>query len=176
MAAATSAATASSTSVATRTASPRRSPRSNTIRTAPRASRCCNYADGEKRYILCPDKLEVGETIISGERSRSRASATPCRCATSRRASPVHAIEMIPGSGAKIARSAGTVVQIAAKEGEYAHLIMPSGEMRRIHLELPRDDRPGRQPGAPEHPPRQGRPHALARPQAAQPRHRHEPD
>jgi len=46
----------------------------------------------------------------------------------------VHAIEMVPGGGAKIARSAGSVVRVLAKEGEYAHLIMPSGETRRIHL------------------------------------------
>jgi large subunit ribosomal protein L2 len=91
-----------------------------------------HYADGEKRYILCPDKLDVGVTILSGEQVEPRVGNTmPLRNIP--QGVPVHAIEMIPGSGAKMARSAGSIVQIAAKEGEYVLLILPSGEMRRVH-------------------------------------------
>lgn len=92
-----------------------------------------NYVDGEKRYILCPDKLEVGATLVSGNEVEPRiGNCMPLRNIPQGVA--VHAIEMVPGSGAKLARSAGSIVQIAAKEGEYAHLILPSGEMRRVHL------------------------------------------
>jgi len=92
-----------------------------------------HYADGEKRYILCPDKLTVGETVISGEEIEPKVgNAMPLRNIP--QGLSVHAVEMSPGAGAKIARSAGTVVQLSAKEGNYAHLIMPSGEIRRVHL------------------------------------------
>ena len=92
-----------------------------------------NYADGEKRYILCPDKLVVGQKLLSGEQVEPTIGNTmPLRNIP--QGIQVHAIELRPGSGAKIARSAGSVVQIAAKEGEYAHLQMPSGEIRRVHL------------------------------------------
>lgn len=91
-----------------------------------------NYADGEKRYILCPDKLQVGVTIMSGEQVEPlTGNAMPLRNIPTGIA--VHAIEMIPGSGAKMGRSAGSIVQIAAKEGDYTLLILPSGEMRRVH-------------------------------------------
>ncbi len=92
-----------------------------------------NYADGEKRYILCPEQLLVGMTLLSGAEVEPRVG----NCMPLRNIPPgimVHAIEMIPGSGAKMARSAGSMVQVSAKEGEYAQLIMPSGEMRRVHL------------------------------------------
>jgi large subunit ribosomal protein L2 len=92
-----------------------------------------NYVDGEKRYILCPDKLQVGAMLMSGEQVEPNiGNAMPLRNVPQGVA--VHSIEMIPGSGAKLARSAGSIVQIAAKEGEYALLILPSGEMRRVHL------------------------------------------
>lgn len=92
-----------------------------------------NYADGEKRYILCPEQLQVGMTLMSGAEVEPRVgNCMPLRNIPA--GIMVHAIEMRPGSGAKLARSAGAMVQISAKEGEYAQLIMPSGEMRRIHL------------------------------------------
>ena len=92
-----------------------------------------NYPDGEKRYILCPEQLQVGMTVVSGAEVEPRVgNCMPLRNIP--QGIMVHAIEMTPGSGAKMARSAGSMVQISAKEGEYAQLIMPSGEMRRVHL------------------------------------------
>ena len=92
-----------------------------------------HYADGEKRYILCPDKLEVGASLLSGnEVEPNVGNVMPLRNIP--QGLMVHAVEMFPGSGAKIARAAGTVVQLSAKEGEYAHLVMPSGEIRKVHL------------------------------------------
>ncbi len=92
-----------------------------------------NYPDGEKRYILCPEQLTVGMSVVSGAEVEPRVgNCMPLRNIP--QGIMVHAIEMIPGTGAKLARSAGSMVQISAKEGEYAQLIMPSGELRRVHL------------------------------------------
>jgi large subunit ribosomal protein L2 len=93
-----------------------------------------HYKDGEKRYILCPDKLEVGQILLSGKEVEPKIGNTML-LRNIPQGVPVHAVESTPGSGARIARSAGSVVQISAKEGEYAHLVMPSGEMRLIHLD-----------------------------------------
>ncbi len=91
-----------------------------------------HYADGEKRYILCPDKLRVGETITSGEQVEPKVgNAMPLRNIP--QGLSVHAVEMVPGGGAKMVRSAGAVCQLSAKEAGYAHLILPSGEIRRVH-------------------------------------------
>lgn len=93
-----------------------------------------HYADGEKRYMLCPDQLAVGDTVVSGERVEPKVgNAMPLRNIP--QGLMVHAVEMVPGGGAKIARSAGSVVQLSAKEGRYATLIMPSGELRRVHID-----------------------------------------
>jgi len=92
-----------------------------------------NYVDGEKRYILAPNGLEVGETIVGGERVEPKVG----NCMPLENIPlglMVHAVEIRPGSGARIARSAGAVVQLSAREGQYAVLIMPSGELRRIHV------------------------------------------
>src|SRR5213083_715690 len=70
------------------------------------------YADGEKRYILQPVGLKVGDTIVAG-----------------------HNVELRPGKGGQIARSAGSTVQLVAKEGDYASVKMPSGEIRKINME-----------------------------------------
>ncbi|HHV34216.1 MAG TPA: 50S ribosomal protein L2 [Syntrophomonadaceae bacterium] len=92
------------------------------------------YADGEKRYILAPLGLKVGDSVISGK----GADIKPGN-ALSLRNIPVgtmlHNIEMSPGGGAKLARSAGASVQMMAREGDYATLRMPSGEMRMIHAD-----------------------------------------
>lgn len=89
------------------------------------------YADGEKRYIIAPQGLEVGAQIISGENV-----APEVGNALLLRNMPlgtmVHAIEMQPGRGAAMARSAGTYAQLNAKEEKYCVLKMPSGELRRI--------------------------------------------
>lgn len=90
-----------------------------------------HYLDGEKRYIIAPDKLSVGDVVASGEGVDIRpGNALPLKNIPV--GTVVHAVELRPGGGAKIARSAGTSVQLLAKEGKYAHLRMPSGEIRLV--------------------------------------------
>ena len=89
------------------------------------------YADGEKRYILAPVGLSVGDKVLSGSGADIKAgNALPLSDIPV--GTIVHAIEMQPGRGAQIARAAGISAQIMAKEGAYATLKMPSGEMRLI--------------------------------------------
>lgn len=89
------------------------------------------YADGEKRYILAPVGLNVGDKVLSGAGADIKAgNALPLSEIPV--GTIVHAIEMQPGRGAQIARAAGISAQIMAKEGAYATLKMPSGEMRLI--------------------------------------------
>jgi large subunit ribosomal protein L2 len=92
-----------------------------------------HYADGEKRYILCPQRLGVGDTVMSG----AGADIKPGNClplADIPTGTIVHAVEMQPGKGAAMARSAGTSIQLMAKEGAMAILRMPSTEMRMVPL------------------------------------------
>src|SRR6201994_2126014 len=90
-----------------------------------------HYADGEKRYIIAPTRLRQGDTVASGPSSDIRpGNALPLSNIPT--GTVVHAIELKPGGGAKIARSAGSGVQLLAKEGGYAQLRMPSGEIRRV--------------------------------------------
>ena len=90
-----------------------------------------NYADGEKRYILAPNGLAVGDTLMSGEQAEIKVgNALPL--ASIPVGSIVHNIEFQPGRGGKIARSAGNSAQYMAKDGKYATLRMPSGEMRKV--------------------------------------------
>jgi large subunit ribosomal protein L2 len=90
-----------------------------------------HYVDGEKRYILAPQGLSVGDTLMSGERADIRpGNALPLRNIPV--GTVVHAVELKPGGGAKMARSAGTSVQLVAKEGKVATLRLPSGEMRLV--------------------------------------------
>lgn len=90
------------------------------------------YADGEKRYILHPKGLAVGDTIVSGKGSDVRTgNAMPLREVPLGTA--VHNVELKPGKGGQMARSAGTSVQVVAKEGEYVTLRMASTEMRMVH-------------------------------------------
>lgn len=92
-----------------------------------------SYADGEKRYIIAPLGLSVGDTVISGE----QVDVAPGNCmplANIPIGTIVHNIELVPGKGGQIARAAGAGAQIMAKEGEYALLRLPSGELRRIHI------------------------------------------
>ncbi|MEJ2633787.1 MAG: 50S ribosomal protein L2 [Calditrichia bacterium] len=89
------------------------------------------YADGEKRYILAPDGLKVGDKIMSGEKSEIRVgNSLPLERIPL--GMSVHNIELEPGRGGKVARSAGASCQLMAKEGEFALLKMPSGEIRRF--------------------------------------------
>lgn len=92
------------------------------------------YKDGEKRYILAPLKLRVGDTVISGENAEPKVgNAIPIRKIPV--GSFVHNIEMKPKAGGQIARSAGNMAQVMAREGKYAHIRLPSGEMRLINVE-----------------------------------------
>jgi large subunit ribosomal protein L2 len=92
-----------------------------------------HYVDGEKRYILAPQGLKVGDLISSGSGADIRpGSALPL--ANIPVGTVVHAVELRPGGGAKLARSAGTGVQLVAKESGFAHLRLPSGEIRLVDL------------------------------------------
>lgn len=89
------------------------------------------YKDGEKRYIIAPNGLKVGQTVISGNNIAPEiGNALPL--SEIPLGTLIHNIEMRPGQGAKIARSAGTYAQLAARDGKYAVLKMPSGETRLI--------------------------------------------
>jgi large subunit ribosomal protein L2 len=93
-----------------------------------------HYADGEKRYILAPQGLSVGDRLMSGRGSDVRpGNALPLRNIPV--GTVIHAVELRPGSGAKMARSAGTSVQLVAKEGRFATLRLPSGEMRLVEAD-----------------------------------------
>lgn len=91
------------------------------------------YADGEKRYILAPNGLKVGDTVMSGETAEVRVGN-----ALAMKDIPVgaeiHNIEMYPGAGGQLVRSAGNVAQLMAKEGKYATVRLPSGEMRLLPI------------------------------------------
>jgi large subunit ribosomal protein L2 len=93
-----------------------------------------HYLDGEKAYILAPEGLKVGDRVRSGREADIRPG-----CALPLRYIPVgttvHNVELRPGGGGKMARSAGTSVQLVAKEGEYATLRLPSTEMRRVLID-----------------------------------------
>jgi large subunit ribosomal protein L2 len=91
------------------------------------------YADGEKRYILHPVGLKVGDTIVSGENvDILPGNAMPVRNIPL--GTMVHNVELRPGRGGQLARSAGSSVQIVAKEGDYATVKLPSSEVRLVHL------------------------------------------
>ena len=92
------------------------------------------YADGEKRYIIAPDKVTVGQTLMSGpDASPEIGNCLPL--ANIPLGTQVHAIEMKPGKGAQLARSAGTSAQLTAREGRFANLKLPSGEVRRVPVD-----------------------------------------
>ena len=93
-----------------------------------------HYADGEKAYILAPKGLEVGQHVSSGQGADIKpGNAMPLRYMPV--GTTVHNVELRPGQGGKIARSAGMAVQLVAKEGEFATLRMPSTEMRRVLID-----------------------------------------
>ncbi|MEX0939996.1 MAG: 50S ribosomal protein L2 [Candidatus Babeliales bacterium] len=91
-----------------------------------------NYASGAKRYILIPEGLSVGDMVFASEKAEPKiGNALPLRNIPV--GFIVHNIEIKPGSGGKFARSAGTSIQVMAKEGDYITLKMPSGEVRMVH-------------------------------------------
>lgn len=92
-----------------------------------------HYADGEKRYIIWPKGLKQGATVMSGPDAEPKKG-----CAMKLSDMPlglsVHNVELRPGQGGKMARSAGASARLAAREGDYALLALPSGELRRVHV------------------------------------------
>jgi large subunit ribosomal protein L2 len=91
-----------------------------------------HYADGEKRYILAPDKLAVGGVVMNGQGAEPKVG----NCMELRHIPvglQVHNIEMTPGQGGQLVRSAGTVAQLQAKDGQWAILALPSGAIMKIH-------------------------------------------
>jgi large subunit ribosomal protein L2 len=92
-----------------------------------------HYLDGDKRYILAPNRLRVGDMVESGEGADIKpGNALPLR--TIPVGTMVHAVELRPGGGAKMGRSAGVAIQLLAKEGNRATLRMPSGEIRQVEV------------------------------------------
>jgi large subunit ribosomal protein L2 len=92
------------------------------------------YADGEKRYILQPNGLKVGDTIVAGQTvDILPGNSLPLKNIPL--GTLLHNVELRPGRGGQIARSAGSSVQLVAKEGDYASVKMPSGEIRKIRME-----------------------------------------
>ncbi len=92
------------------------------------------YADGEKRYILAPNGLKVGDVLTSGENAEIHiGNALPMKNIPI--GSEIHNIEMKPGAGGQLVRSAGNVAQLMAKEGKYATVRLPSGEMRLLPID-----------------------------------------
>jgi large subunit ribosomal protein L2 len=92
-----------------------------------------NYVDGERRYIIAPDGLKVGQKVQSGP----EAEIQPGNCLTLKHiplGTSVHNVELFPGRAARVARSAGSFCQLMAREGDYAQLRLPSGEVRRFHV------------------------------------------
>ena len=90
-----------------------------------------NYADGEKRYIIAPIGVKVGDTLLSGPSVEIRP-GNNLPLANIPVGTMIHAVELHPGKGAQFVRSAGTSAQLLAKEGKYAHVRMPSGEVRLV--------------------------------------------
>jgi large subunit ribosomal protein L2 len=92
------------------------------------------YTDGEKRYIIAPLGLRVGDTVMSGPTAEVR-TGNCLPMGSMPLGTSVHNVELYPGRGAQIVRSAGTSAQLLAKEGEYVMLRLPSGEMRKVRQE-----------------------------------------
>jgi len=92
------------------------------------------YADGERKYIIAPKGLTVGQTLLSGSDAPIRAgNALPIRNIPV--GTTIHCVEMLPGKGAQMVRSAGTSAMLLAREGTYAQVRLRSGEIRRVHIE-----------------------------------------
>ena len=92
-----------------------------------------HYADGDKRYILAPLGLNVGDTIVSGPTADIKVGNT-LPLVNIPLGTTIHNVEMKIGKGGQLARSAGAGIQLMAKEGDYALLRMPSGELRQVHI------------------------------------------
>jgi len=93
-----------------------------------------HYADGEKRYILAPDGLKQGDTLLSSRHADIRP-GNSLRLAEIPVGTAIHNVELRKGKGGQLARSAGVSATLMAKEGKYAQVKLPSGEVRRVHVE-----------------------------------------
>jgi large subunit ribosomal protein L2 len=92
-----------------------------------------HYRDGAKRYMLLPNGVKVGDVVVSGPAAEARVgNALPI--ANIPLGTTIHNIELVPGRGGQIVRSAGTSAQLLAKEGDYAQVRLPSGEVRRVSI------------------------------------------
>jgi large subunit ribosomal protein L2 len=92
-----------------------------------------HYADGDRRYMIAPHGIQVGDRVVSAKEADVRpGNAMPLAAVPLGTA--VHSVELFPGRGARVARAAGAQCQLLAKEGDYAQLRMPSGEVRRFHV------------------------------------------
>jgi large subunit ribosomal protein L2 len=92
-----------------------------------------HYADGHKSYIIAPQNLKVGDTIVSGSKADIKVGNT-LALEDIPVGSLIHNIELRPGKGGQMVRSAGAVAQLMAKEGNYAHVRLPSGEVRLVFV------------------------------------------
>ncbi len=108
---------------------------SSMTRTGLRILALIHYVDGEKRYIIAPLKLQVGDTVVASRKPDAEIKEGNCLLL---KLIPlgtfVHNVEMKPGKGGQMARSAGNYAQVVAKEGDYGHLRLPSGEVKLINL------------------------------------------
>ena len=93
-----------------------------------------HFVDGTKRYIIAPNKLNQGDVDRVRSAAPTSSRATTCRCSNIPVGTVIHAIELKPGGGAKMARSAGASVRLVAKDGPYAQLRLPSGEIRNVDV------------------------------------------
>ena len=132
------------------------------------------YEDGSQAYILAPQRLGEGDSVVSGDHVDIKpGNAMPV--GNMPIGTIVHNVELKIGKGGQIARSAGTYAQIVGRDQEYVILRLNSSEQRLVHGRCMRHGRGGVEPGPHEHLDRQGRSQPLARAQAAQPRCRDEP-
>ena len=132
------------------------------------------YEDGELAYILAPQRLAVGDSVVAGEHVDVKpGNAMPL--GNMPVGTIVHNVELKPGKGGQIARSAGTYAQIVGRDQDYVHPAPELGRAAPGARPLHGHGRRGVEPGPHEHLDRQGRPHALDGPASAQPRRRHEP-
>lgn len=93
-----------------------------------------HYTDGEKRYILAPADLAVGQSVVSGEKVEHQiGNCMPLK--NIQMGIEIHNVELRAGEGGKIVKSAGSVARVLAKEGNYVHVTLPSGEIRKVHHE-----------------------------------------
>ena len=151
-----------------------RSPRSSTTPTARPTSRCCTTSTARRPTSSRPTRLRVGMTVQSGRRRRHHGRQR-LPLANMPVGTVVHNVELQPGRGGQLGRSAGAGIQLMAKEGDMATLRLPSGEMRMVRAECRATVGVDRQRRPPERQDRQGRPQAPHGRAPADARHGHEP-